>query len=116
MLKANTVYESKYSEEDNEIVWFWQIIEKFTLSEKENYLKFVWGRNRLPSRLEDFEHKHTIKKSYNKLNSLPIAHTCFFAIDIPEYSSFEIMYKRFHYAVHSCNEIDADFEANNDYY
>ena len=43
--------------------------------------------------------------------SLPVAHTCFFSIDIPRYSTFEILYKKLLYAVRFCGEIDTDFTA-----
>ena len=47
--------------------------------------------------------------------SLPVSHTCFFTLDLPEYSSFEIMYKKLLYAIKFCGEIDGDFEPDRAY-
>lgn len=46
-LRAITSY--PYCEESHEIVGrFWRVFEEFTPDERANYLKFVWGRSRLP--------------------------------------------------------------------
>lgn len=87
---------SKYNgctEDDETVKRFWRMLEGFTDEEKSLYLKFVWGRSRLPLVDEKFGDKHTIKliEPPNCDHSLPIAHTCFFAIDIPKYSTEEIM-------------------------
>jgi hypothetical protein len=39
---------------------------------------------------------------------LPVAHTCFFSIDIPRYSSKEVFKDRLLYAIYNCNAIDGD--------
>jgi len=41
---------------------------------------------------------------------LPKAHTCFFSINLPKYSSKEIMLARLKYAMWNCTEMDADFK------
>lgn len=86
---------------------------KFTNEEKILYLKFVWGRSRLPLTNDGFERKHTITRFYSDHTdiSLPLSHTCFFTIDIPAYSSAEILYNKILYAIKFCNEIDNDFTA-----
>lgn len=33
---------------DKQIVWFWWALESFNLSERQKFLRFVWGRSRLP--------------------------------------------------------------------
>jgi len=46
------------------------------------YLRFVWGRSRLPLTSKDFPMKHQIeiikKSGIDHDMMLPIAHTCFF--------------------------------------
>lgn len=37
-----------------------------------------------------------------------VSHTCFFTIDLPAYSSEEVMYDRLNYAIVSCSSIDGD--------
>ena len=43
--------------------------------------------------------------------SFPIAHTCFFSIDLPAYSTDEIMRKKLTYAMTHTVSIDADASA-----
>ena len=40
---------------------------------------------------------------------LPKAHTCFFSLNLPRYSSEELMAERLRYAMYNCIEMDADF-------
>ena len=39
---------------------------------------------------------------------LPVAHTCFFSLDLPPYSTAETMRKRLEYAIYNCTAIDGD--------
>mmetsp|Transcript_9500 Transcript_9500/g.9068 ORF Transcript_9500/g.9068 Transcript_9500/m.9068 type:complete len:231 (-) Transcript_9500:40-732(-) len=108
-LKAITKY-NECSEDDETCKRFWRMLESFSDEEKSLYLKFVWGRSRLPIMGEQFGDKHTVKliTPQNCDQSLPIAHTCFFAIDIPRYSTEEIMKEKFLYAIKFCQAIDTD--------
>ena len=93
---------------------FWQMFETFTQEERRKYLKFVWGRSKLPNDTSHLEYRHQIcVMSHIKKDALPEAHTCFFQVDIPEYESLEIMGKRFRTAIELCGEIDTDYGANN---
>jgi len=40
------------------------------------------------------------------------SHTCFFTVDLPEYSTTEIMYERLNYAITNCSNIDGDGNMN----
>ncbi len=40
------------------------------------------------------------------------SHTCAFSIDLPEYSTVEIMYERLNYAITYCSSIDGDGNLN----
>ena len=40
--------------------------------------------------------------------AFPISHTCFFELEIPEYSSIDIMRERLVYAINNCLTIDGD--------
>ena len=42
------------------------------------------------------------------------SHTCVFSIDLPEYSTKEIMYERLNYAITNCSSIDGDGTFNED--
>jgi hypothetical protein len=45
---------------------------------------------------------------------LPISHTCADSIDIPNYSSLEVMLIRVRLAIQSCGEIDHDDDVNSE--
>jgi hypothetical protein len=47
ILKENTEYQN-YRHSDPVIENFWKALESFTNEEKVQYLKYVWGRSRLP--------------------------------------------------------------------
>ncbi len=34
--------------------WFWEVMEELTSSERSLFLRFVWGRTRLPRAIADF--------------------------------------------------------------
>jgi hypothetical protein len=40
------------------------------------------------------------------------AHTCTFVLDLPEYSTTDIMYTRLNYAITYCSSIDGDGNMN----
>ena len=40
---------------------------------------------------------------------LPKAHTCFFSINLPKYTSKAMMTEKLRYAITNCTEMDADF-------
>jgi len=91
---------------------FWEILPTFTRKEKEMFLRFVWGRSRLPNP-ENFDEKFVIMDM--KLNNdivLPVSHTCFFQFELPRYSTKEIMKKKILYASNNCLAIDTDHNVN----
>jgi hypothetical protein len=112
LLKEATEY-SSYSSNSQLIQWFWEIMNEYEEVERKAYLKFIWGRSRLPLSLGGFKTKmkitkYSISKSKNADKYLPIAHTCFFSIDIPNYSSKEILRDKLSYAIFNCEAIDGD--------
>ena len=36
------------------IQWFWEVMESFSNTERSLFLRFVWGRTRLPRTIADF--------------------------------------------------------------
>jgi hypothetical protein len=41
-------------------------------------------------------------------NYLPVSHTCFFSIELPKYSSKEVLRRKLLYAIYNCTAIDGD--------
>ena len=48
LLKKNTVYRGDYKGTEPVIGYFWEVLKNFSDEERELYLRFVWGRSRLP--------------------------------------------------------------------
>jgi HECT-domain (ubiquitin-transferase) len=93
----------------------WQMLENFSNSQRQQFLRFVWGRSRLPHDSSGFDRQFTVNAKYTPASksaddSFPMAHTCFFSVDVPAYSSVETMTERFTYAMMNCMTIDADDE------
>ena len=62
------------------------------------FLRFCWGRSRLPAAgrwgsERKFKLSRLTKQGVND-STLPLAHTCFFNLELPEYSTYEIMRER----------------------
>lgn len=96
--------------EDPHIVMFWQALGDFSQEERSMFLRFVWGRARLPLSEADFTQRFKIANFRRSPadSFLPASHTCFFTLDLPTYSSVEIMSKRIRYAIYNCQEVDGD--------
>ncbi|CAF4110990.1 unnamed protein product, partial [Adineta steineri] len=117
LLKRNTRYRHGYNENSSVIENFWKVMsEIFTEEQKKMLLIFAWGRSTLPIRDEDFSTKFVIGKfrveSGNVDQTLPLSHTCTFTMDLPEYSTIEIIYERLDYAITHCSSIDGDGNMN----
>lgn len=111
LLKSATEY-SSYSSSDSVIQWFWEIMNEFSQNDRKAFLRFTWGRNRLPINRAGFKQRMKISRMSGSSRSpdlfLPVSHTCFFSIDLPQYSSKEIMKDKMLYAIYNCVAIDGD--------
>ncbi len=98
LLKAHTKLSPDLLESSKKVKWLWEILYEFDEEEKIKFVKFCWAQERLPSTSEEFlklQITFTIK-SYidkNRKDVYPRADTCFFSIELPEYSSKEVMKK-----------------------
>lgn len=108
VLKSKTEYENINADAPH-IKYFWDILKEITPKDRSQFLRFVWGRSRLPVGREFKKFKITqLNKGGNPDGYMPVAHTCFFQIDLPPYSSKEIMKEKFLYAITHCQAIDLD--------
>eukprot|EP01029_Cantina_marsupialis_P017936 TRINITY_DN4057_c0_g2_i2.p1 TRINITY_DN4057_c0_g2~~TRINITY_DN4057_c0_g2_i2.p1 ORF type:complete len:1511 (+),score=591.48 TRINITY_DN4057_c0_g2_i2:227-4759(+) len=110
LLRENTIYGDNVSPESFHIKNFWEIIREFNDKERQLYLRFVWGRSRLPLTSADFPrpHKINVLDKPKPDDFYPVSHTCFFSLDLPVYSTKEIMRERLLYAIINCQAIDTD--------
>jgi hypothetical protein len=105
---------SNVGDDHRVLKWFWELFEEFNQDERRKYLKFVWGRSKIPSDTSTLRYKHDVQVySHISPDALPQAHTCFFTIDLPEYKEKAIMKKRILTAIELCGEIDTDYGAGN---
>ncbi len=68
---------------------FWKVMESLSQKEQTGFIRFAWGRSRLPSKKEEFSMK--MKLTSGGRAALPASHTCFFSIELPEYKTEEEM-------------------------
>ena len=112
ILMENTEY-SGCGVNDAHIRLFWEVMREMNTKEKSLYLKFVWGRSRLPAG-RDFRHmkidRYHAPGPVN--NYLPVSHTCFFTIDLPVYTTKDAMRNKLLYAITHCTAIDLDGTAS----
>ena len=75
------------------------------------FVRFVWGRSRLPLTAEGFKNQQFRIQQFNRSPAdqyMPVAHTCFFSLELPQYSSLDITRDRLKYAIFNCQAIDVD--------
>lgn len=78
---------------DRTIRWFWEVMEGLTDEERSKFIRFVSGNSRLP-RGSKWPHPFRISKRSGGDDVLPVSHTCFFQLELPTYSSKEVMRAR----------------------
>eukprot|EP00760_Papus_ankaliazontas_P010189 PhM_4_TR14220/c0_g1_i1/m.66571/K10594/HERC1; E3 ubiquitin-protein ligase HERC1 len=124
-LMNSTTYEG-ITKDDKRVVFMWRVLESATPTDRRNFLKFVSGRERLPVRLRimpmhtpDAPPPASFGDTNVNTNSntgsadryLPKAATCFFALELPDYSSEDVMREKLLYAITHCGDMDTDFRA-----
>uniref|UniRef100_A0A3Q2Y7Y6 E3 ubiquitin-protein ligase HERC2 n=1 Tax=Hippocampus comes TaxID=109280 RepID=A0A3Q2Y7Y6_HIPCM len=92
------------------VQWFWEVMESFSNTERSLFLRFVWGRTRLPRTIADFRGRDfVVLDKYNPPDHfLPESYTCFFLLKLPRYSCKQVLQEKLKYAIHFCKSIDTD--------
>jgi len=115
LLRDKTEYRGNVSAQDKHIQMFWAVMEEFNQEQRKNFLQFVWGRRNLPSSALGFgkdlfkisDHAAALQTGVHD-HYLPVAHTCFFALELPRYSSQALLSAKLLYAISNCSSIDGD--------
>ena len=100
-LKKITKFQGIDQEDQNML---WRVLSSFTSQQRSAYLKFVSGRVRLPA--------HEVNKIELKVDcgretdQLPTASTCFHALHLPHYTSFETARRMILIAIEYCGTIE----------
>ena len=91
LFKEHTRYSGGFSSRSEAVLRFWRVFEDFSDDERANYVRFAWGRSRLPGPGVDWSDKHTLDKMDVDGGSpdsyFPVAHTCYFSVELPAYTS-----------------------------
>lgn len=97
--RRNTEYRSGYHDQHPVVQWFWSAIEKFDNERRLRLLQFVTGTSSIPYegfsalRGSNGPRKFCIEK-WGRITSLPRAHTCFNRLDLPSYTSFDMLFEK----------------------
>mmetsp|Transcript_13943 Transcript_13943/g.21075 ORF Transcript_13943/g.21075 Transcript_13943/m.21075 type:complete len:998 (-) Transcript_13943:174-3167(-) len=89
-----------YARADKQIKWFWEVVHEFNSEQRAALLHFVTGSRNPPvggfARLQGFngDQKFTISKISASISALPSAHACICTIDLPEYTTKEMLRER----------------------
>ena len=72
------------------VAWFWEVMQELSTLERSLFLRFVWGRTRLPRTIADFRGRDFVLQVLDKYQPadhfLPESYTCFFLLKMPRYS------------------------------
>jgi hypothetical protein len=106
------------AETDPHIERFWRVFAAESAEFRAGFLRFVSGRSRLPTTAGS-SFTLVIKgffrgppEEHDKY--LPQSATCFFTIQLPRYSTDEIMRERLWFAIRHCHSIDTDYNVRTD--
>ena len=110
LLKKHTRYNG-LSASDPPVRFFWNVLTKFSQVERSMFLRFAWGRSRLPI-ASNFTDTMTISAfpvpngGLGEDSYLPKSHTCFFSVELPQYSSEDVCCAKLLTAITMCNSVD----------
>uniref|UniRef100_A0A8B9NSE5 HECT-type E3 ubiquitin transferase n=1 Tax=Apteryx owenii TaxID=8824 RepID=A0A8B9NSE5_APTOW len=92
-LEESAVYKGDYTATHPTVRMFWETFHAFPLEKKKKFLLFLTGSDRIPiygmSSL-----RIVIQSTASSEQYLPVAHTCYNLLDLPKYSSKEILSAR----------------------
>jgi len=110
-LRSRTKYGIGVSPGQRHVRYFWNTLRRFNPEQRALFLRFVWGRSRLPATAAEWgDVKFTLhtRQSTSPDSTFPVAHTCFFSLELPAYTSAAACYEKLLYAITNCQAIDID--------
>jgi hypothetical protein len=107
VLRAHTQYASGYTRDSPTVRHFWSVFDSWGAPQRSAYLRFVWGRSRLPvgehwprEARGRGEQPHVLNRLQGAAQGrLPEAHTCFFTLDLPPYASEGVLREKLERAI-----------------
>ncbi|KAI3909346.1 hypothetical protein MKW92_045744 [Papaver armeniacum] len=89
--KAHTEYYG-YKENDDQICWFWEVVEGMSMKQRQELLFFWTSVKFLPARgFSNLSSRLSIYKVSKSDQHLPSSRTCFYKLALPQYSSLAVM-------------------------
>lgn len=88
--EKNTEYKGEYHRYHPTIKYFWDVFHELSLENKKKFLLFLTGSDRIPVLGMKFL-KMIVQPTGGGETFLPVAHTCFNLLDLPRYSSRQVM-------------------------
>uniref|UniRef100_A0AAX7U1I8 HECT domain-containing protein n=1 Tax=Astatotilapia calliptera TaxID=8154 RepID=A0AAX7U1I8_ASTCA len=89
-LEKTTEYKGEYWTDHPTIRLFWEVFHNLPLEKKKQFLLFLTGSDRIPI-LGMKSLKLVIQPTGGGEHYLPVAHTCFNLLDLPKYTSLEML-------------------------
>ncbi|XP_010355202.2 probable E3 ubiquitin-protein ligase HERC3 [Rhinopithecus roxellana] len=92
-LQETAIYKGDYSATHPTVKLFWETFHEFPLEKKKKFLLFLTGSDRIPI-YGMASLQIVIQSTASGEEYLPVAHTCYNLLDLPKYSSKEILSAR----------------------
>jgi len=100
-LSRNARVEDPHKPEHSKAVaHLWEMLEEMSVEEKALFCRFARGSSRMPPGCKGV--MLILRHNSDGPDYLPVAHTCFFLIDLPAYTSKEQCREKFLLAMHNC--------------
>jgi hypothetical protein len=77
--------------------WFWNFVSDLTTRDKRRLLAFVSGSDRVP--VGGLGQMRLVLVRTEDITKLPVARTCFAALELPAYLTEAVMYERLSFAL-----------------
>ncbi|XP_041043914.1 uncharacterized protein LOC121277979 [Carcharodon carcharias] len=107
LLEQNAKYHG-YTQTDKTIRNFWEVFENLAEEKKKQFLVFLSGRDRIPvGGIQSLSIAIVNTRSSEPDSSYPRAYTCTRTLDLPNYSSIEILREKLLHAMESSEEFNA---------
>jgi hypothetical protein len=92
---------------------FWNVLSTMSAEEQAMFLRFTYARTRLPTSDAGFSRNFKLQRMHplrgtSADQTLPVAHTCVFQLNVPAYSSEAVMRRQLTTASALCVGYDLD--------
>jgi len=96
--QSRTEYQGYSGKDDPTIKMFWKVMHSLSEEDRSGFIRFSWGRSRLPPASAWTQNFRITRMS--STTRLPVTHTCFFQVELPQYPTEEKMRHSLLVAIH----------------